>query len=52
MKAGVTKEFIIGAMIKDVSIKAAIFDLIDNSVEAAIINGGTRNRSPQIEVAE
>ncbi len=42
MKAGVTKEFIIGAMIKDVSIKAAIFDLIDNSVEAAIINGGVR----------
>ena len=42
MKAGFTKEFAIGAMIKDVTIKAAIFDLIDNSIEAAIINGGVR----------
>ena len=42
MKAGFTKEFAIGAMIKDVTIKAAIFDLIDNSIEAAIINGGVQ----------
>lgn len=42
MKAGFTKEFAIGAMIKDVTIKAAIFDLIDNSIEAATINCGVR----------
>lgn len=52
IKAAFTKEFAIGAMRKDVTIKAAIFDLIDNSIEAAIINGGVRGRIISIKTTD
>lgn len=52
IKASFTKEFAIGAMRKDVTIKAAIFDLIDNSIEAAIIKGGVRGRIISIKTTD
>lgn len=47
-----TKEFFISMLTRDISLKSALIDLIDNSVDAALSSGSYENKRIELELNE